>query len=228
MEKIEGTPVISTRTDEVAIETDDLAISYHHSGIFDRLLSKEVPPDTVARVSFFVNKGETLGLVGESGCGKSTILKALSGLKSPKHGRILINGQEIPGRVTERTLDAIKPLQMVFQNADSSLNPRRSIREILEAPLRLYFKLSHQEMEARCEELIDAVRLPKTYLDRFPGQLSGGEKQRIAIARAFAPNRNWCCVTKSLLRLMSRFKPLFCCVEATPRNAWCGIRFRQP
>ncbi|MDE0415879.1 MAG: ABC transporter ATP-binding protein [bacterium] len=186
MEKIEGTPVVSTRKDEVAVEADDLAISYHHRGIIDLLLGKEVPPDTVARVGFSVNKGETLGLVGESGCGKSTILKALSGLKAPKHGRMVIDGQEIPGRVAQRTLDVIKPLQMVFQNADSSLNPRRSVREILQAPLRLYFELSHQEMETRCEELIDAVRLPKTYLDRFPGQLSGGEKQRVAIARAFA------------------------------------------
>jgi len=77
-------------------------------------------------------------------------------------------------------------MQMVFQNADSSLNPRRSVREILEAPLRLYFEFSDEERETRCEELIDAVRLPRSYLDRFPGQLSGGEKQRVGIARAFA------------------------------------------
>jgi len=140
----------------------------------------------VTRVGLSVNKGETLGLVGESGSGKTTILKAISGLKAPKNGRILVGGQEVPGRISDRTLDAIKPLQMVFQNADSSLNPRRSIREILEAPLRLYFRLSEHERETRCEELMDAVRLPKTYLDRFPGQLSGGEKQRIGIARAFA------------------------------------------
>ena len=186
MTDFEGTPVVSTRMDEAAVETEDLAISYHQPGILDLVVGNDPPPDTVARVGFTVNKGETLGLVGESGCGKSTILKALSGLKAPKHGRIMVNGQTVPGSVSERTLDVIKPLQMVFQNADSSLNPRRSIQEILEAPLRLYFKLSEKEMAARCEELIDAVRLPKSYLDRFPGQLSGGEKQRIGVARAFA------------------------------------------
>ncbi|MEQ9488526.1 MAG: ABC transporter ATP-binding protein [Alphaproteobacteria bacterium] len=183
---IEGTPVVSTRQDEVAVEVEDMAISYHQPGLLDRLFGYDTPPDTVAGVAFSVNKGETLGLVGESGCGKSTILKALSGLKAPKQGRILVEGTVIPNHVSDRTLDTIKPLQMVFQNADSSLNPRHSVREILEAPLRLYFNLTDKERESRCEQLIDSVRLPKRYLDRFPGHLSGGEKQRIGIARAFA------------------------------------------
>jgi peptide/nickel transport system ATP-binding protein len=183
---IPGTPVASTRTQVVALEAEDLAITYVKEGMLDRLLGGQPNADTVSQVSFTVNKGETLGLVGESGSGKSTVLRAIAGLKSPKSGRILIDGQPVPGSVSQRSLEAIKPLQMVFQNADSSLNPRPSIREILEAPLRLYFKLSDQERDARCAELMDAVRLPISYLDRFPGQLSGGEKQRVGIARAFA------------------------------------------
>ena len=181
-----GTPVISSRKDDMAVATNGLAISYFKPDIYDRVLGVDVPPDTVARVAFSVNRGETLGLVGESGSGKSTILRAIAGLKAPKSGTITVDGTEVAGTVSQRAVDTIRPLQMIFQNADSALNPRRSIREIIEAPLRLYFNLSPVEREARCEELIDAVRLPKAYLDRFPGQLSGGEKQRIGIARAFA------------------------------------------
>lgn len=182
----EGTPVVSSKTDEVAVSTEALEISYFNPDLFDRLTGVATPPSTVDRVAFSINKGETLGLVGESGSGKSTILRAISGLKAPKSGAIKVEGKPIPGSVAQREKDAIQPLQMIFQNADSALNPRRSIREILESPLKLYFDLSRDELNARCEELIDAVRLPKAYLDRFPGQLSGGEKQRIGIARAFA------------------------------------------
>ena len=182
----QGTPVVSTKTEEVALQVDKLAVTYFKPGLLASLFGGKAEPDTVAHVDFTVNKGETLGLVGESGSGKSTILQAIAGLAPPKSGRILVNDQPVPGSVSQRSLKAIKPLQMVFQNADSSLNPRRSIREILEAPLRLYFEFSEQERDARCAELMDAVRLPTSYLDRFPGQLSGGEKQRVGIARAFA------------------------------------------
>lgn len=182
----QGTPVVSSRTQEVAVSAQDLEISYFAPDLFDRVIGVETPPSTVDRVSFSINKGETLGLVGESGSGKSTILRAISGLKAPKGGAIHVEGQPIAGAVSQRDKASIQPLQMIFQNADSALNPRRSIREILESPLKLYFNLSRDELNARCEALIDAVRLPKAYLDRFPGQLSGGEKQRIGIARAFA------------------------------------------
>ena len=182
----EGTPVRSTRTNRTAVEAEGLAITYNAPDLIDRLTGKATPPDTVADVDFRVMKGETLGLVGESGSGKSTILRAVAGLKEPAAGDIRVNGAPIPGSVFDRQLDAIRPLQMIFQNADSALNPRRSVREILEAPLKLYFQLGEAETTVRCEDLLDAVRLPRSYLDRFPGQLSGGEKQRIGIARAFA------------------------------------------
>ena len=207
----QGTPVVSTRTQDVALETEDLAITYLQPSLLEMLFGGQVKPDTVAHVSFAVNKGETLGLVGESGSGKSTVLRAIAGLKTPKSGRILIDEQPVPGSVSQRSLEAIRPMQIVFQNADSSLNPRRSIREILEAPLRLYFQLSDQERDARCAELMDAVRLPKSYLDRFPGQLSGGENSAWASHAPSPPPRNWCCVTKSHRRLTSRFRLLFCC-----------------
>ena len=182
----DGMPVVSSRQEEEAMRAADLDISYFSPDLIDRLLGAKAPPDTVAGFAFALNKGETLGLVGESGSGKSTILRAVSGLKAPKAGTVSVNGRPLERRVADRARTSVKPLQMVFQNADSALNPRRSIREILEAPLRLYFSLSQQDLDLRVTALLEAVRLPASYLDRFPGQLSGGEKQRVGIARAFA------------------------------------------
>jgi len=181
-----GNPVSSCRTDTVALEVKDLAISYFTPSLPSRLMGVRASPDTVARVDFAIRRGETLGLVGESGSGKSTILRAISGLIPPKHGTIELNGASLPGSIAHRSLEVTKPLQMIFQNADSALNPRLSVREILEAPMKLYFDLSQAELDQRVENLMGAVRLPISYLNGFVGQLSGGEKQRIGIARAFA------------------------------------------
>lgn len=185
-EKPAGIPVVSSRTNAVALEIRDLSVSYFKRDLLDRITGVKAPPDTVACINFVVRRGETLGLVGESGSGKSTLLRAISGLKPPKSGTIQIGGKPMPGPVAHRNLEDTKLLQMIFQNADTALNPRLSVREILEAPLKLYFRLGPADLAKRVEALVDAVRLPKSYLDRFPSQLSGGEKQRIGIARAFA------------------------------------------
>jgi peptide/nickel transport system ATP-binding protein len=95
-------------------------------------------------------------------------------------------GRVLAPRVSRRSRTELRPLQTVFQNADQALNPRRTVREALRAPLRLYFDLSPEETEARLSALMEAVRLPAAHLDRLPGQLSGGERQRVGIARAFA------------------------------------------
>ena len=164
-----------------------LTISYARGGVLDQLIGRapgEVP--TVADVAFSVRRGETVGLVGESGNGKSTILKAIAGLVAPRDGRMALEGTEFEGSVARRAAAQLRRIQLVFQNPDASLNPRHTIGEILAQPLRLYHRLDAGECRARSIALLDRVRLGAHYLDRLPGQLSGGEKQRVAIARAFA------------------------------------------
>lgn len=132
-------------------------------------------------VSISLGRGEIVGLVGESGSGKSTLGRCLVGIYPPQAGKILIEGWAGDGHRG----DATRRVQMVFQNPDSSLNPRHRIGKILGRPLRLT-GLSRGEADARVAELLALVRLPAAYAGRYPHQLSGGEKQRVGIARALA------------------------------------------
>jgi len=166
---------------------DDVAISYATPGLFDRLLGRDATAvPTVADIALTVERGETLGLVGESGSGKSTILKTVAGLLGASAGEIRFEEAALPPVVERRPPDQLRRIQLVFQNPDDSLNPRQTVAEILEQPLKLYFGLSGAALHDRSVDILDRVRLGAHYLDRLPGQLSGGEKQRVAIARAFA------------------------------------------
>ena len=183
-------PVKARPSEDVALDLDSLSISYHIPSLLDRLLKRDSDVvDTVEGIDIRVSRGETLGLVGESGSGKSTILKAIAGLLSPSDGRIAIKDTDkLPERVEDRTRDHLRDIQLIFQNPDESLNPRHTVEEILQQPLRLYFSLDRDEVKQRCSDILNRVRLGAHYLDRLPSQLSGGEKQRVAIARAFAAN----------------------------------------
>lgn len=169
------------------LRLDGLTKYYGRSGGVARLLGvKGTPTRAVEGVSFDVRPGETVGLVGESGSGKTTIAETVVGLGRPTSGAITFKGEPIQGLPggagTYRRLARI-----VFQNPDSSLNPKKTIREILARPLKAFgIAKESQARETRLRELMGMVRLTPAYLDRFPGELSGGEKQRIAIARAFA------------------------------------------
>jgi oligopeptide/dipeptide ABC transporter ATP-binding protein len=134
-------------------------------------------------MSFEVRAGETLGIVGESGCGKSTLARMLVGLLPPTSGRI-----EIEGRALDRADPAAfgRLIQYVFQDPVSSLNPRKTIRQIIEAPLRNLHGLQGLALDARIAELFDAVNLHPEFLSRYPHEFSGGQAQRIGIARALA------------------------------------------
>lgn len=166
---------------------DDIAISYTSPGILDQILGRQASDTpTVDDISIVIRKGETLGLVGESGSGKSTILKAIAGLIPTCNGSITFNGDELlKASVDQRGKDQLRSIQLIFQNPDDSLNPRQTVAEILAQPLRLYFGLSGQELHDRSVEILERVRLGGHYLERLPSQLSGGEKQRVAVARAF-------------------------------------------
>ena len=169
-----------------ALHLQDVAISYRRPGLLDKILSRDgdyVP--TVDGIEITIAKGETLGLVGESGSGKSTILKTIAGLFPPS-GDYCSRRRCVGTKVEQRSPDHLRKIQLIFQNPDDSLNPRQTIAQILEQPLKLYFGLTGEALHQRSAEILDRVRLGAHYLDRLPSQLSGGEKQRVAIARAFA------------------------------------------
>ena len=139
----------------------------------------------VQGVTFSVGRGETLGIVGESGCGKSTLARMLVGLLPPTAGTIEIEGRDLSDRSGDPAAFG-RRIQYVFQDPISSLNPRRTIRQILEAPLIHLLGMDAPGRKARIAELLDAVNLRTELLDRFPHELSGGQAQRIGIARALA------------------------------------------
>ena len=155
-------------------------------------LKKHFPTDegivrAVDGISFSINEGETFGLVGESGSGKSTTAYTLMGLYTPTEGEIAYKGVDISIGVKKRPLSFKKEMQMVFQDPGSSLNPKKSIREILELPLKVH-GVPADERRKRVIELLHMVELPDDYLERQPTKIGGGEKQMVAIARALATN----------------------------------------
>lgn len=141
-------------------------------------------------VSFDIKPGETFGLVGESGSGKSTTGYLIVGLYRPTSGRILYNGQDISIPIRKRPDYLKKEIQIVFQDPKSSLNPKQTVKDIVELPLKVHEKsLSKADREARVKELLEAVGLPpEDFMYRFPRELGGGENQLVAIARALASN----------------------------------------
>ncbi len=137
-------------------------------------------------VTTFVDQAKTLGLVGESGSGKTSLARVVSGLTAPSRGRVLMEGDPLAPETGDRKRDVLRRLQMVFQNPDASLNPRRTVGQAVIRPLLTLGRLDRDHAARRVYELLEAVRLPASYFHRYPAELSGGEKQRVAIARAFA------------------------------------------
>ena len=131
-------------------------------------------------------KGETLGLVGESGCGKSTFMRFLVSLDTPSEGEILYRGTDITKLKGEELRNNRQNIQMVFQDPTLSFNPKMNIRDIVCEPLMNFKKIKKSEKDAVCRKLLEMVELPGDFADRYPHNMSGGQRQRVAIARALA------------------------------------------
>ncbi len=140
----------------------------------------------VQDLSIEVRRGETLGVVGESGCGKSTLARMIVGLDRPTGGRILFEGRDLAAEAGKDLRRLSRDVQYVFQDPVASLNPRKTVRTILEAPLIHLLELDREARSTRLSELMDAVNLAPEFLDRYPHEFSGGQAQRIGIARALA------------------------------------------
>ena len=163
-------------TDDVVLRIEDLEVEFHTNG---------GTVHAVSGISLDVRRGETLGLVGESGCGKSTTGRAIMQLPPPTRGKVLFEGVDLASISGQRLREVRTRLQFIFQDPISSLNPRRRVKDIVAEPLRIWKRGSDQEQRARVIEVLDAVGLdPDVAAEKRPHQFSGGQCQRISIARS--------------------------------------------
>ena len=137
-------------------------------------------------VSIEVPRGRTVAVVGESGSGKSTTARSITGLLPPSKGEILFNGEPLPPALKNRSIKQLQKIQMIYQMADTAMNPRHTVRDIIGRPLEFYLGLRGKERDKRLLELLKMIELDESFIDRLPAELSGGQKQRICIARALA------------------------------------------
>ena len=142
--------------------------------------------DVLKNVTVEVSAGQTLAIVGESGSGKSTLARVITGLLPASAGRISFAGRVLPPDLRSRSKDDLREVQMIYQMADTAMNPRQTVGTIIGRPLEFYFGLKGAEKRARVQELLDQIEMGAGYLDRYPAELSGGQKQRVCIARALA------------------------------------------
>ena len=164
--KAEATPVISVQNVTAAYGKND---------------------PVVRNVSFDIHSGRTVAVVGESGSGKSTAARCITGLLPPLSGIVRFDGVDLPADYRSRSSDQLQQIQMIYQMADTALNPRKKIGEIIGRPVEFYLGLTGQAKRRRVEELLAQIELePSEFIDRYPSEVSGGQKQRIGIARALA------------------------------------------
>ncbi len=142
--------------------------------------------DVLSNVTVDLPAGQTLAVVGESGSGKSTLARVITGLLPPSQGSITFAGRTLSAKLASRTKDDLRELQMIYQMADTAMNPRQTVGTIIGRPLEFYFGLKGEAKRARLQDLLEKIELGKGFADRYPAELSGGQKQRVCIARALA------------------------------------------
>ncbi len=169
-------------------------------------------------VSFDIHKGRTVAVVGESGSGKSTVARCIMGLLPPKQGDVRFNGEVLPASYKKRSKEQLRRVQMIYQMADTALNPRVRIKDIIGRPVEFYLGLKGRERDNRVAQLLEQIELdPAQYMQRLPTELSGGQKQRIGIARALAAEPEFIIcdevtsaldqlVAEGILRLLARLQ----------------------
>ena len=162
------------KSDDIALAISNVDASY--SGVMKVL----------DNVTVRIPRGKTVAVVGESGSGKSTLARAITGLLPPSKGRISFNGKDLPARLQDRDRDTLRRIQMIYQSADTALNPRQTVRDIIGRPLEFYLGLTGAAKDRRIVKLLESIELSEDFIDRYPGEMSGGQKQRISIARALA------------------------------------------
>ncbi len=171
---------------DTLVEINSLTVEFVYAkGLFRRKQNRVCVLDDF---SLQIRNGETLGIVGESGCGKTTLANSLAGFIRPTCGQILFEGQDIVPMKGERLRHLRREIQMVFQNPFNSLNPRMNVKELISEPLITHEQMTRQAQKERVLELLEEVGLGQEHLKRHPHELSGGQAQRVAVARALALN----------------------------------------
>ncbi|MDT2018784.1 MAG: ABC transporter ATP-binding protein [Planktomarina sp.] len=177
-------PIIGS--DELLLKVENLTTRFAvKGGIFRRKIANV---HAVEDVSFKINKGQTLGLVGESGCGKSTVGRSILCLEEPKSGSVFVNGRNILKLSGSELRNSRLDMQMIFQDPFASLNPQMQLSDQVAEPIHNFGTLKGSAVQERVEMLFDRVELPYSFMRRYPHELSGGQRQRVAIARALALN----------------------------------------
>ena len=162
-------------SDDIVLSIDNVTAGYGKGAV-----------DVLKDVSIRVPRGRTVAIVGESGSGKSTTARVITGLLPPRIGEIVFEGEALPAALKDRSKDQLRRIQMIYQSADTAMNPRQRVGEIIGRPLEFYHGLKGRARDERVSELLRLIELDDGFYDRFPGELSGGQKQRICIARALA------------------------------------------
>ena len=142
--------------------------------------------DVLKKINVDIHPGQTLAVVGESGSGKSTLARVITGLLPPSDGTITFDGRALAPALAQRPIEDLREMQMIYQMADTAMNPRQTVGTIIGRPLEFYFGLKGKAKQKRIQELLDEIELGDGFQDRYPAELSGGQKQRVCIARALA------------------------------------------
>ncbi|OCW57856.1 ABC transporter ATP-binding protein [Hoeflea olei] len=164
------------------VKSEDIVLSIDHVD------AAYGPFKVLHDVTISIPRGRTVAVVGESGSGKSTTARVITGLLRPEVGSVSFNGEPLPASLKDRSKDQLQRIQMIYQMADTAMNPRQTVFDIIARPLEFYLGLKGKAREDRVVELLKMIELDESFMDRLPSELSGGQKQRICIARALAAN----------------------------------------